>query len=238
MRDRSWIRVSAIPAIGLLATLAGCGDDDVTNTVPPLNAFTQTNLVADLAGMGAATVDSNLVNPWGITFGPTGNLWVANNGSSTSTVYDATGKSVGITVSIPGNDPAKGASPTGIAFNSSTDFVMQGGGAAQFMFAAEDGTISAWNASTTAQVVVNRSSNGAVYKGAAVAISNGANFLYATDFKNNTIDVFDKTFKLVKKFTDQEDQSEKHREAIRELDGQITKGQQALDEYLKGLKIS
>lgn len=44
--------------------------------------------------------------------------------------------------------------------------------------------------------------------------------------------------RYVKKFTDQEDQIEKHRDAIRELVAQITKSQQALDEYLKGLKIS
>ena len=44
--------------------------------------------------------------------------------------------------------------------------------------------------------------------------------------------------RYVKKFTDQEDQVEKHRDAIRELVGQITKAQQALDEYVKGLKIS
>jgi hypothetical protein len=44
--------------------------------------------------------------------------------------------------------------------------------------------------------------------------------------------------RYVKKFTDQEDQVEKHRDAIRELVGQITKAQQALDEYLKGLNIS
>jgi hypothetical protein len=44
--------------------------------------------------------------------------------------------------------------------------------------------------------------------------------------------------RYVKKFTDQEDQVEKHRDAIRELVGEITKAQQSLDEYLKGLKIS
>jgi hypothetical protein len=44
--------------------------------------------------------------------------------------------------------------------------------------------------------------------------------------------------RYVKKFTDQEDQIEKHRDAIRELVGQITKAQQALNEYLMALKIS
>jgi hypothetical protein len=44
--------------------------------------------------------------------------------------------------------------------------------------------------------------------------------------------------RYVKKFTDQEDQIEKHRDAIRELVGQITKAQQSLDEYLKELKVS
>ena len=202
MRAQLWIRRLAIPAIGLLATFTACSDNNnVTNVVLPLNAYTQTNLVANAAGMNAVTVDANLVNPWGIAFGPTGNLWVANNGTSTSTVYDGIGNSLGITVSIPGNNPQNGAAPTGIVFNWTTDFAIPGGGPSLFLFAGEDGTISAWN-STNATVVANRSSNGAVYKGLALGQNGGTNFLYATNFKNNSVDVFNTAFQFVASFTD------------------------------------
>ena len=36
--------------------------------------------------------------------------------------------------------------------------------------------------------------NGAVYKGLAIAANNGALFLYAADFHNNKIDVFNTSF--------------------------------------------
>jgi len=46
-------------------------------------------------------------------------------------------------------------------------------------------------------IVAFTATDGAVYKGLAVAADSGANFLYATDFKNNKVDVFDKTFTKV-----------------------------------------
>jgi uncharacterized protein (TIGR03118 family) len=152
--------------------------------------------------MNAHTIDANLVNPWGIVFGPTGNLWVANNGTSTSTVYDGIGNSLGINISIPGNNPQNGAAPTGIVFNWTTDFAIPGVGPSLFLYAGEDGTISAVNSSNTATVVVNRSTTGAVYKGLALGANNGTNFLYATNFKNNSVDVFDTNFQFVASFTD------------------------------------
>src|SRR5262249_44621596 len=52
--------------------------------------YLQTNLVSDLPGMAART-DPNLVNPWGIAPNPNGAIWVANNGSGTSTLYNNSG---------------------------------------------------------------------------------------------------------------------------------------------------
>jgi len=207
-RNPTWPARSAIAALGLAAALVGC-NDDFTNFTPPvvvnpsLNAFTQTNLVADVTGTGAVTVDANLVNPWGIAFGPTGTLWVANNGTGTSTLYDSAGTKVPLVVAVPGAGGAKGA-PTGIVFNSTTDFVIPGQGSALFIFAGEDGTISAWNTSTNtnAMLVADRSANNSVYKGIAIASNGGANFLYLTDFRNNHVDVFNASFALVQSFTD------------------------------------
>jgi len=53
--------------------------------------YTATSLVANAAGTSALTADPNLVNPWGIAFAPNAPVWVANNGKSTSTLYDGSG---------------------------------------------------------------------------------------------------------------------------------------------------
>src|SRR5262245_50153192 len=73
------------------------------------------NLVSNQPGV-ADHQDGNLRNAWGIVFGPTNPVWVSDNASGVSTVYDGSGKLL-LTVTIPG-----GAN-TGITFNpSTTDF--------------------------------------------------------------------------------------------------------------------
>lgn len=204
---RTVARFSAsLGAVAALAALAACGDKVNPNVVVPVttSAFVQTNLVADIASLGALTVDPSLVNPWGIAFGPTGILWVANNGTGTSTLYAQDGAKQSLTVTIPAATAGQHGVPTGTILNSTTDFVIQGAGPATFIFAGEDGTISAWNSNTAnaATLVANRSANGAVYKGIAMASTGGANFLYLTNFKGNSIDVFDAGFNFVRSFTD------------------------------------
>jgi uncharacterized protein (TIGR03118 family) len=203
-RTSSWLRRSAIAALGLAATAVACSDSEITGAISSLNSYKQTSLVADASGGGAAIVDANLVNPWGIAFGATGTLWVANNGTGTSTLYDANGNKQSTTVSIPGGDLLSAGAPTGLVFNSTSDFIIPGSGAALFIFAGEDGTISAWNTSTgsNATLVASRAANDAVYKGVAIGTTGGANFLYLTDFKNAHVDVFDRNFAFVKSFTD------------------------------------
>ncbi|KVN10057.1 hypothetical protein WT09_25625 [Burkholderia stagnalis] len=157
-------------------------------------------LVSDGA-VPAAHVDANLKNPWGIAFNPKGFVWVADNGTQRATLYDGNGVPQSLVVTIPpgtSGDP----SPTGIVFNGTTDFVVTQGaksGPAAFIFAGEGGTLTAWSpaVSPTAAITVFDSGGAAVYKGLAVAGNNGANFLYATDFHNNRIDVFDRTFAKV-----------------------------------------
>lgn len=215
VRINSWAVRSALAAAGLAAFAVGCGDKNfpiVENVVVPLNIFHQNNLVADLTGTGAITVDANLVNPWGIAFGPSGALWVANNGTGTSTVYNPDGTALPLTVTIPGGvspmvnplTPGMGV-PTGVIFNTTaSDFTIPGAGSAAFIFAGEDGSISAWNTTTatTAQLVADRSGLGASYKGIAMAFDGTANHVYATNFAQNTIDMFDGSFAFVKSFTD------------------------------------
>jgi uncharacterized protein (TIGR03118 family) len=154
-------------------------------------AFTVTPLVSD--GAGAPATDPSLVNGWGLSAGPTTPWWASDNGTNVSTLYSGTGAKTPLTVSVPGG-------PTGTVFNgSTTDFaVSQNGvsGAARFLFSTAGGTILGWTPTvngTAAVVGADRSNVGAVYKGLATANDR----LYATDFHNNRVDVFDASFKLL-----------------------------------------
>jgi uncharacterized protein (TIGR03118 family) len=194
---------STIAAILVLAVVA-CSDNNSPTTPVLSTSYTETKLVADDASLGATTVDPNLVNAWGLAFSSGGTLWVSDNGTSLSTLYNGTGGKISLEVVIPRAGGSPGGKPTGQVFNSTGDFLINGGSKALFIFASEDGTISAWNqaAGPNAQIVADRSSNNAVYKGIAIGLNGGANFLYATNFKGNSIDVFDKNFTYVSSFTD------------------------------------
>lgn len=159
--------------------------------------YTQHNLVSD-GSIPADHTDSNLVNPWGMAFSATGPWWVSDNHTGRSTLYDGAGVANSLVVRIPGADgmPASGAA-TGVVFNGSNNFVVQGVEPARFLFAGEDGLITAWAPglpppppSTQALVVVNNSGVNANYKGIAIA----GQRLFATDFRNGRIDSFDSSF--------------------------------------------
>jgi uncharacterized protein (TIGR03118 family) len=201
-RITTWHINRTIAAICVASILGACNDDLITNNTSPPSRFTVTKLVADASGTGATTTDANLVNGWGLAFGPTGILWVANEGTGTSTLYDASGVTQSLVVSIPSATAASGGKPTGTVFNATSDFVIPGGTSAKFLFAGIDGVITAWSTGTSAQVVVNRTAQDAEYLGVAIASDGSSNFLYAANFKNNTIDVFDRSFQFVKSFTD------------------------------------
>jgi uncharacterized protein (TIGR03118 family) len=155
--------------------------------------YTVHPLVSDTSATPAAANDTSLVNGWGLTAGPTTPWWSSNNGTNTSTLYSGTGGKVALTVSVPGG-------PTGTVFNgNAADFVVSDSGksgAARFLFSTEGGKILGWTPAvngTVAVVGADRSSAGAIYKGLAVA----SDRLYATDFHNGRVDVFDASFKPV-----------------------------------------
>ena len=171
---------------------------------PKDNIYHQHNLISDLPGSGEHR-DPNLVNPWGIAYGPGGPFWIADNHTGVSTVYDGAGKGFPagnpLVVTVP--PPTGGMSPsapTGIVFNGTGQFIVTKGpssGPGVFIFATEDGTISGWNPSvdaTNAILEVDNSGNGSVYKGLALGSNSSGNFLYATNFNHGTIDVFNSSF--------------------------------------------
>ncbi len=163
--------------------------------------YTQHNLVSDGA-VTADHVDHNLVNPWGIAFNPFGDVWIADNGTGLSTLYDGSGVANSLVVQIPGVGGAPGA-PTGTVSNSSKSFVVTKNGVSApsaFIFVTEDGVISGWASSvdsTHAVVAVDNSASGAVYKGVALSANGSGSLLYATDFHNGKIDIFDSKFQSV-----------------------------------------
>jgi uncharacterized protein (TIGR03118 family) len=163
--------------------------------------FIQKNLVSDTAATPAAHHDANLVNPWGLAATSNGPWWVANNGTGTSTAYMGNGSSIGYTVKIPGADGVAGhGKPTGIVANATNGFVITKGATsmpAEYVFVGEDGVISGWNIGVDANnaiSMVNVPADGAIYKGATMGVSGGNTFLYAADFHNGKINVFDNTF--------------------------------------------
>ncbi|MDP4265688.1 MAG: TIGR03118 family protein, partial [Bacteroidota bacterium] len=188
--------LSAIVLIGV-----GCHKNNNNTSVPwpVIQAnYQQTNLVADTATYGAAAIDPVLLNAWGIAINPTGIVWISANHGGATTVYDSTGKTLLGPVAIPSQGGHFGGSPSGIVFNSTTDFVIPANQkVAKFIFVNEDGRVSAWNGGDSTLTVADRSSFNAVYKGVAIANDGTANFLYAANFKGGKIDVFDKTFQFV-----------------------------------------
>ena len=175
--------VAMAAAVLVVGSAAGGIADDI---------FTVHSLVSDTSASAPAT-DASLVNGWGLSAGPTTPWWVSNNGTNTSTLYNGAGAKQALTVAVPGG-------PTGTVFNgAATDFVVSQNGksaAARFLFATEAGTILGWSPAvngTNAIPGVDRSASGAVYKG----LTTIADRLYATDFHNGRIDVFDSSFNPV-----------------------------------------
>jgi uncharacterized protein (TIGR03118 family) len=163
------------------------------------NVYTVTNLVSNGA-IPAAHVDPNLVNAWGLAALPTSPWWVANADSDTSTLYNAAG------VPFPPASPlvvTVEGGPTGEVANGGSGFVVHNGmlsGPARFIWATESGFIRGWNPTanpTVALVGADRSDVDANYKGLTIATTASGTFLYAADFHNGRIDVFDSNFDLV-----------------------------------------
>jgi uncharacterized protein (TIGR03118 family) len=168
--------------------------------LPTTTTFKVKPLISDQQGK-APVVDPNLVDAWGLAQGPGGPLWVADNGTGLSTVYDRkSGQIQSLVVTIPSGNPTGTVFvPSNITFN-----VTENGktGAAVFLFDSEAGVISGWAPSvdgTNAIPVPNTPVN-AVYKG--LALDTKTQWLYAADFFNNAVEVFDTNFNVINTFTD------------------------------------
>jgi uncharacterized protein (TIGR03118 family) len=196
-------RLRSVLALGVVAGLVALTPAAPAAGAQPGNAYHQTNLVSDLPGLAQLT-DPDLVNPWGLAAGPTTPAWVADNGTGKATIYPGfvNGSPIqkaGLVVSIPGG------APTGQVFNPTPGFVVRSGtasGPARFIFDSEAGLVTGWNPGVpppppSTQAQVGASVPDAIYKGLAIADTATGTFLYAADFHNARIDVFDQAFNLV-----------------------------------------
>jgi uncharacterized protein (TIGR03118 family) len=169
-----------------IAALAAAGSASSAR----FNRFVLRPLVSDRA-------DAQLVNAWGLAASATGPWWVANEARSSSTLYDGEGRKQALIVRVPGG-------PTGVVFYGGRGFRVRGGGVAapaRFLYACEDGMVRAWSPvvpdswSTEAQVVVDAGGSAAVFRGLTLA----GEKLYATDFHNARVLVYDSHWRRVVK---------------------------------------
>jgi uncharacterized protein (TIGR03118 family) len=175
------------------------------------NAYVVNPLVSNLPGK-APVQDTNLQNAWGVAFTPAASpFWISDNNSGLATLYDGDGTIVPLVVTIPcpptpgqGSSCPASAAPTGMVWNpttsTTTGFLVPGTKLpASFIWDTEDGTLSAWTGGLTpadnAVLAVDNSitptkKSGAVYKGLAVGVNDDGVFLFATNFRAGTVDVF------------------------------------------------
>jgi uncharacterized protein (TIGR03118 family) len=184
--------------------------------------FTVTNQVADVSGVAKVT-DPLLVNAWGLSQAPGSPLWVANNGTDTSTLYDKDtfAKVTQLTVSVPGG-------PTGTTFIGIMGaFNITEGpntGRTLFAFATEGGQILGWNPTVTGThtaVGVDESASGAVFKGLTLGMSGNSPRLYAADFAHGVVSIYDASYHKIGGFTDPDLPSDYTPFNVQNLNGQL-----------------
>jgi uncharacterized protein (TIGR03118 family) len=159
--------------------------------------------VSDQAG--AATRDALLVDAWGLEFGHHDRIWVNDNVTGVSSVYNGfgqptmvagpNGSQVPLVVSIPSvaGGGGKTALPTAMAFTDDVGAFE----ADSFIFASQDGGISGWSTSMgfTAALRIDASARQAYYTGMTIAHASGGWRLYAADFHNGNIDTYDENYR-------------------------------------------
>ena len=227
--------ISTCAAISLLAMVVLGSIVAVAQEHNASRRYKQVNLVSDIEGLAAVT-DPNLVNPWGVAFSSTSPFWVSDNGTGVSTLYNGEGTPIPLIVTIP---PPSGSTdtstPTGTVFNGPAGFVVSKDGTsapAFFIFDTEDGTISGWSPTVdlhNAVLVVDNSqpggvdgsTEGAVYKGLAIAQTGNGSFIYANNFRDGIVEMYDADFHFVGSFTDPDLPPRYAPFGIRNIDGQL-----------------
>lgn len=213
MNQLSVIRSFLATSAAALLVACGGGGDAVASDTRPTDAarqgwidadhyrgIRQTNLVANRPGYGAALIEPELRNAWGIAIRPAGlggHFWIGASKTAQSIEYVG---DVGATPLF--QDELKTVHTlgptTGVVFNPGAQFVItqpHGNGssitnAAKFLFANLSGTITAWTEKPNGAggfdrpdgsvTVVDATARHSAFVG--VAVSPAADRLYAADF--------------------------------------------------------
>ena len=173
-----------------------CKQDHLPTISTGGHDYAQINLVGDSTSMAATRIDTNLSAPWGMAVSSGGTIWICCNHNGRCVTYDSDGNQLYSPVATPLNGTHYGASPNGIIFNNTGDF-MVGGKPVYCICSTEDGALIAWNGADSTISVADRSASRAMYKGITIANDGTGNYIYATDFLNAKIDVYDKSFNYV-----------------------------------------
>ncbi len=235
---------SVVVALAALAFTA-CNPQVSHDQSVKMFTLKQVDLTSSFQG-AAPVFDEKMTDAWGLEFGHTGRVWV-NGSSGFSTVYDGEGKivmtkdrqgkAVPLAVEVPmaagiTDEPAP---LTGMVFSDKDDF---SGDA--FVFVTEQGTIAGWHKLAdgfeplTATTRVDKFEEGAVYKGVTSAKVGDEWRLYAANFGQDAVDVFDEAYKpvtLVGNFTDPQMPEEYAPFNIKEIKGElfVTFAKQGID---------
>ena len=199
---RPWLNMMAVLGFLLAGPLAARAQ-----------AYKVTNLVSD-GSVSAVTMDSNFLNPWGMSVSST--WWISTADTGYNYVVPSSGASadtIAFKVIIPAASGTGTGTPAGsVTTAGASGMVLPNGTKASFLFATLDGTIAGWNgklgmANVICQTVVNNHATGAVYSGLALLnASSTASYVLAPNFgTGNGVEVYDNTFKpthLAGSFTD------------------------------------
>lgn len=193
------IRFYLLVAVLAAFLVGGCSSSNSPTTAAPAPlVFGSVALTANTNGYSAANVDTNLKDAWGMALGSSGGFWVTERTGGSVELFDSTGKTTGVRYFVAG-------SPTGIVSNSADSFHVGILGSAQFIFAGFNGTISALpqfqGTSDSTKVMLDRSGNSS-YTGLAIARGTGGLKLFATNIKNQSLDVIDAAFAPGPQLTD------------------------------------
>jgi uncharacterized protein (TIGR03118 family) len=192
---------------------AACGNDDSSvgssttmppttepptddNTGGPSKTVVRSDIVSDTGG--ASSQDAQLINAWGLAFNPAGFAWVSSTGGGVSGVYNGNGEHGIPNVVIPKADCEANPTslPTGQVFNARS--AEQAFAGDSFIFVTARGTIAGWSRplGETAALRVQSRACQAGYTGVTIANNpaNGQPLLFAANFHDGTVDVFDATY--------------------------------------------
>src|SRR5215472_921755 len=169
-------------------------------------SLSRINLVADTAGTTALSTDPELGDPWGVALPGQLPAVVTSRASNTSTSYDGSGMaqpaSGPLRVQLPSWPAGEAFGAAGIVANSSDGFVVSAGGRsapARLLYAGTRGMIAGWSPEVEVRdaVIAYAADDAARYTALAIAISStpGESRLYAADFRNAKVDVFDSVFR-------------------------------------------